>query len=211
MQLLNGLRSDKKWSPNLCLLRYLSQFRKEVAGRINAQFQKETAGRIWPAGRRLPTPDLSHYSPSNRVPNLPMVKPFSVYRSPSSLETLPKVVSRAQDFRVGSSSAWIWKKCRALIVSDAGSKLRFLASDRVFAIAGLLQQCAWVKLICFFIKLFSKFKATSSISGLNRAETGCWITIRVWVWKVEFGWGRAQQLRPVDNADSTPANYTFVI
>ena len=113
MQLLfSGLSSGKMWSPNLCLLRYLSQFRATL-------FVTMPAGRIWPAGRRLPTPDLSHYSSSNKVSNLPMVKPFTVCSSPSSLATLPKVVSRAQDFRVGSSSAWIWKKCRALIVPDA--------------------------------------------------------------------------------------------
>ena len=123
MQLLfSGLSSDKKWSPNLCLLRYLSQFRKGVAGRISAQFQKETAARIWPAGRRLPTPNLSYYSSSNRVPNLPMVKPFSVYRSPSSLETLRRVVSRARVFLVGSSSAWILRKTSG--VNRAGRRIK---------------------------------------------------------------------------------------
>ena len=36
--------------------------------------------------------------------------------------------------------AWIWKKCRASIGPDAGAKLRFSVSNRVFAIAGIKQR-----------------------------------------------------------------------
>ena len=41
-----GFSSGKKWSPNVCLLRSFSPFRKEMAGRINTQFSQKTAGRI---------------------------------------------------------------------------------------------------------------------------------------------------------------------
>ena len=51
-----------------------------------------------------------------------------------------RVVIRAWAFRVGSGRARVLKNCRDSIGPDAGAKSRFLVSDRVFAIDGIMQK-----------------------------------------------------------------------
>ena len=67
-----------------------------------------------------------------------------------------RVVNRARAFRAGRALTWILINCQASIGQNARAKLRFLVSERVFAIAHCINiavrswyDCKWVRPFCF--------------------------------------------------------------